>query len=267
MSYGNYSATEDRLAVNIPIVTDQLGINIAGDFNNNDGRRRQRLQRHQDRRGSRLFPERHDPLAADKRHHHRFYGSDIPTRTTPRCARRDSNVSMIRAVRWVACRTVWQRMTASTKMPSSPPTSQASRKLGDLGLPGLGIKDLSVQSPEVFNRASRSRSTRTFSRRGVRTTIYWRLTRSQRLTPWLDMEVNAGYDHGSTISCGRATAIPRRSSSTRRCWGPTLRPHHSGQAAELKAFCNDVLATEEGHCLFCNTACQSLQSVPDVTPR
>src|ERR1700722_2474282 len=36
-SFGNYNAMEDKITVNMPIVTDELGLRLAADFNNNSG--------------------------------------------------------------------------------------------------------------------------------------------------------------------------------------------------------------------------------------
>jgi iron complex outermembrane receptor protein len=258
-SYGNYNANEDRIAVNLPIVTDELGLRIAADRDYHSGFITNEYN------GSHI--DGNDTYSV--RGILRWQPTDATTidflmqafhknDSTMRAQRQQCLYDPSGTLGCLPNGLANQDINVNAFFSADLASKQA---FADEGLPtALGIVDLTQQAPLINNPSQNWHVNTDFNPTWNANDTLMGLNAKQKVTPWLDFEANIGYDHSSTVSQesynnGINAPINEAQLGT---YGPAV----FGSTAEGTLY--DLLASGFGACPpvdpFCNAAYANLYS-------
>ena len=205
-SYGNYNAMEDRLAVNIPIITDQLAMRVAFDHEYNNGIVSNDFDNgHIDSnntwaiRGSlRWEPTQNtiiDFVASA------FHKADSTMRAQRQECLYDPSGTLGCLAGGLTNDSINENAFFSADLVSVQGLAAAfhGTALAPIA-PYLGLSDLTQQAPHLVNPSQAFHVVTDFTPTWHADDNFMALNWKQKLVPWLEFEANAGYDHGSTLS-------------------------------------------------------------------
>jgi iron complex outermembrane recepter protein len=199
-SYGNYNANEDRIAINIPIVTDQLGVRFAFDREYNNGTVTNvyddghiNSNNTYSVRGS-LRWEPTDNTIVDVVMQ-AFHKDDSSMRAQRQQCLYDPSGTLGCLAGGLANQSINENAFFSADLVSV-------QGLNAAGLPGdyLGLSNLQVAAPELTNPSNPFSVNTDFTPTWKADDNFLALNWVQHIAHWLDFEANAGYDHGSSLS-------------------------------------------------------------------
>jgi iron complex outermembrane receptor protein len=258
-SYGNYNANEDRVTVNFPIVTDELGLRVAFDRDFNSG----------------FITNEYNNSHIDGDSTYSFRGTlrwtptdsttiDIMAQSfhkddsTMRAQRQQCLYDPSGTLGCLPNGLANQGINVNAFFSADLASKQAFL---DEGLPGaLGIVDLTQQAQEINNPSQQWHVNTDFNPTWNANDTLLAVNAKQKVTSWLDFEANIGYDHSSSVSQesynnGINAPINEAQLGT---YGPAV----FGSTAEGTLY--DLLATGFGACPpaapFCNAAYANLFS-------
>ncbi|HEY5047734.1 MAG TPA: TonB-dependent receptor [Rhizomicrobium sp.] len=203
-SYGNYNANEDRIAVNLPLVTDQLGLRIALDRDYHDGFVDNIYNNtHIDSNSTYSFrgtlrwqptdATTIDLVAAS------FHKDDSTMRSERQQCLYDPSGTLGCLPNGLANNGINENAFFAADIGSKQAFVDAFGALiPDAG--ALGLVDLTKQALEVQNPAQAFKVDTDFNPTWHANDTFFAINGKQRVTSWLDFEVNAGDEHGSTVS-------------------------------------------------------------------
>ncbi len=197
--YGNYNLNEERLAVNFPIVDDQMGLRIAFDRNANDG----------------FVTNVFNDTKIDSRNDYSFRGTlrweptnntiiDIVASsfhkndTTMRSQRQQCLYDPTGTLGCLPNGLANQAINENAFFASD---LAAIQSFALIGLPPqLGIVDLQTQAPEVFNPSEPFHVSTDFTPVWRADSTFLALNGVQHLADWLEATLDIGYSLGNTLS-------------------------------------------------------------------
>jgi len=201
-SYGNYSATEDRLAVNIPIITDQLGVRFALDHEYNGGLVTNVYDNgHIDSnntwsvRGSLRWEPTENTVVDVVMS--AFHKADSSMRAQRQQCLYDPSGTLGCLDSGLANQSINENAFFSADLVSVQGLNAALG--GGLGYV-LGLSDLQTAAPVLQNPSAAFHVNTDFTPNWHADDNFMALNWVQHLSKWLDFETNVGYDHGSTLS-------------------------------------------------------------------
>ena len=205
-SYGNFDANEDRGAVNIPIITDQLGLRLAFDREYNDGlinnvyndthidsnstwsvRGTLRWQPSENTTVDLLFSS--------------FNKNDTTMRSERQACLYDPSGTLGCLPNGLSNDSINENAFFSADLVSVQGLSAAfaGTALQPLA-PSLALNNLSVQAPLQVNPAGAWTLNTDFQPVWHAQDDFMAMNWKQHIAPWLDFEANVGYDHSETFS-------------------------------------------------------------------
>jgi iron complex outermembrane recepter protein len=205
-SYGNYAAMEDRLAVNIPIVTDELAMRLALDHEYNNGIVSNDFDNgHIDSnntwsvRGSlRWEPTQNtiiDFVASA------FHKADSTMRAQRQECQYDPSGTLGCLAGGLTNDSINENAFFSADLVSVQGLNAAFAGGPLAGLGNyLGLSDLQTAAPHLVNPSEAFHVVTDFTPTWHADDNFMALNWKQKIVPWLDFEANGGYDHGSTVS-------------------------------------------------------------------
>ena len=205
-SYGNYNANEDRLAVNIPIITDQLGMRLALDREYNNGIITNVYDNgHIDSnntwsvRGS-LRWEPTDNTIVDVVMS-AFHKDDSSMRAERQQCLYDPSGTLGCLASGLANQSINENAFFSADLVSVQGLNAAfaGSPLAGLGY-YLGLSDLQTAAPALSNPSAPFHVNTDFTPTWKADDNFIALNWTQHITNWLNFDANVGYDHGSTVS-------------------------------------------------------------------
>jgi outer membrane receptor protein involved in Fe transport len=201
-SYGNYNANQDRLAVNIPIITDQLAMRFALDREYNNGIVTNVYDNgHIDSdntwsvRGS-LRWEPTDNTIIDVVMS-AFHKDDSSMRAQRQQCLYDPSGTLGCLAGGLANQSINENAFFSADLVSVQGLNAALG--GGLGYV-LGLSNLQTAAPALTNPSQAFSVSTDFTPTWKADDNFMALNWTQHLVKWLDFEANLGYDHGSTVS-------------------------------------------------------------------
>jgi iron complex outermembrane recepter protein len=210
-SYGNYDGNEDKVTINLPIITDELGVRISADRNFHDGFVTDTLNNSKidgDNDYSVRFKARWQPTDATTID----FGAEAFSKddTTMRSQRQECLFDPSGTLGCLPGGLANQAINPNAFFASDIASAQGFGLLGALGLPfspALGLADLTqcpgntpppcmaTQNPNAaWNVATDFRPTWKAQSQDLSLNV------KQRVTGWLDFTGDFGFSHGSTIS-------------------------------------------------------------------
>jgi outer membrane receptor protein involved in Fe transport len=203
-SYGNYNQNQDHITVNLPLITDELGLRVAADREYNDG----------------IVDNIGDNTHIDSNNTYAFRGTLRwqPTDSTTIDVVMSSfhkNDSTMRGTRqecdWDPSGTLGclanglgnSAINENAFFAADIGSKQAFEDAftGVIPDPGaLGLVDLTQQAAHVINPSGAFTVDTDFNPTWHADDTFMGLNGKQKVTSWLDFEVNAGAEHGSTVS-------------------------------------------------------------------
>lgn len=205
-SYGNYNANEDRLAVNIPIITDQLGMRLALDHEYNNGI----VTNVYDNgnidsnntwsvRGSLRWEPTENTIIDVVMS--AFHKDDSSMRAERQQCLYDPSGTLGCLASGLANQSINENAFFSADLVSVQGLNAAfaGSPLAGLGT-YLGLSDLQTAAPALSNPSAPFHVNTDFTPTWKADDNFIALNWTQHLASWLNFDVNAGYDHSSTIS-------------------------------------------------------------------
>jgi iron complex outermembrane receptor protein len=205
-SYGNYNANEDRIAVNIPIITDQLGLRLALDREYNNGIVTNVFDNgHIDSnntwsvRGSlRWEPTQNTIIDVVMSS---FNKADSTMRAQRQQCLYDPSGTLGCLAGGQANDGINENAFFSADLVSVQGLNAAFAGGPLAGLGNyLGLSDLQTAAPLVKNPNNAFTVNTDFTPTWHANDNFLALNWTQHVVKWLDFEANVGYDHGSTVS-------------------------------------------------------------------
>jgi len=201
-SYGNYSANEDRVAVNIPIVTDKLGLRLAADHeyrnglvtNDFDGGHIDGNNTWSVRGSLRWEPTDNTIIDIVMS---AFHKADSSMRSERQQCLYDPSGTLGCLASGLANQSINENAFFSADLVSVQGLNAALG--GGLGYV-LGLSDLQAPSPALQNPSAAFHVSTDFTPNYHADDNFMALNWQQHIAPWLDFETNVGYDHGTSLS-------------------------------------------------------------------
>ncbi len=210
-SYGNYNSQEDRLTVNLPLVTDELGLRVSADrefdsgwiknvYNNTDVNSNNTYAFRGILRWEPTDATTLDFVAST------FHKNDSTMRSQRQQCLFDPSGTLGCLPNGLANDAINENAFFSADLASVQAFTALGNQLapfiGSLSglFPGMGITDLTQQANEVINPGGKFTINSDFQPTWNANDTFMALNGKQKITSWLDFEVNAGYDHSSSVS-------------------------------------------------------------------
>ena len=201
-SYGNYNANEDRLAINVPIITDQLAMRLALDREYNNGDIKNAFDNGNINsnntwsvRGS-LRWEPTDNTIVDVVMS-AFHKADSSMRAQRQQCLYDPSGTLGCLAGGLANQSINENAFFSADLVSVQGLNAAlGSPLGFL----LGLSNLQAPAPALSNPSAPFTVSTDFTPKWHADDNFMALNWTQHIVKWLDFEANVGYDHGSTLS-------------------------------------------------------------------
>ena len=207
-SYGNYSANEDHLAVNLPLVTDELGLRIAADREYHDGFiTNDFYNNHIDGENTYSFRStlRWEPTDATTIDFvvQTFHKNDSGMRSEKQVCLWDPSGTLGCLPNGQANNAINENAFFAADVTSTQAfgnTFAGFQPFFPYPLSAMGLTSVQNQAPLVNNPTTPWHENTDFNPTWNANDTFMALNGKQRLTNWLDLEVNVGYDHSSSVT-------------------------------------------------------------------